>query len=227
MRKISNESIVVFLTMLLISVLFSVAILKLTILRIPLGAYEGIIATGSFVFIYFANCVFLYRIFFYFFPIKEGDISERTKAAFSHDVYSLFYLLIFRSVICTSFVPTPIMRIVYLLLGAQLGANTYCTGIILDPPLTKIGSNTIIGQDALLYSHAIEGHFLSYKIIEIGDNVTVGAKSVIMSGVTIGSNSILAAGAVVLKNTRIGSHEVWGGVPAKFIKRLNSSEITK
>jgi len=68
-----------------------------------------------------------------------------------------------------------------------LGPNTYSGGTILDPPLTIIGSNTIIGEDALL---------------------------------EIGNGSIIAAGSVVLKKTEIGSNEIWGGVPAKFIKKV-------
>ena len=111
-------------------------------------------------------------------------------------------------------------RPLYICLGAWLGKNTYSGGAILDPPLTIIGSNTIIGEDALLYSHAIEGRHLSHAIINIGDNVTIGAKSIIMSGVKIGNGSIIAAGSVVLKKTEIGSNEIWGGVPAKFIKKV-------
>jgi len=111
-------------------------------------------------------------------------------------------------------------RPLYICLGARLGPNTYSGGAILDPPLTIIGSNTIIGEDALLYSHAIEGRHLSHAIINIGDNVTIGAKSIIMSGVKIGNGSIIAAGSVVLKKTEIGSNEIWGGVPAKFIKKV-------
>jgi acetyltransferase-like isoleucine patch superfamily enzyme len=41
-----------------------------------------------------------------------------------------------------------------------------------------------------------------------------------MSGVKIGNGSIIAAGSVVLKKTEIGSNEIWGGVPAKFIKKV-------
>ncbi len=59
-----------------------------------------------------------------------------------------------------------------------------------------------------------------HAIINIGDNVTIGAKSIIMSGVKIGNGSIIAAGSVVLKKTEIGSNEIWGGVPAKFIKKI-------
>ena len=111
------------------------------------------------------------------------------------------------------------MRLVYLALGARLGENTYSAGTILDPPLTVIGDNSIIGHDAVLFSHAIEGRKFSLNSVHIGNNVTVGATAVIMSDVAVGDGAIISAGAIVTKGTRIGAGEVWGGVPARLLKR--------
>lgn len=69
--------------------------------------------------------------------------------------------------------------------------------------------------------------------IKIGSNVHIGMNSIIMPGVTIGDNVIIGCGAVVTKN--IPSGEIWGGVPAKFIKiiddyyseHVNDFEYTK
>jgi acetyltransferase-like isoleucine patch superfamily enzyme len=54
--------------------------------------------------------------------------------------------------------------------------------------------------------------------VNIGNNVWVGMRSIIMKGVNIGDNSIIAAGSVVIKN--VPSNKAFGGNPAKFIKRL-------
>ena len=54
------------------------------------------------------------------------------------------------------------------------------------------------------------------KDIIIGNNVWIGYGVQILNGVTIEDGAIIAAGAVVTKN--IGKNEVWGGVPAQFIK---------
>lgn len=54
--------------------------------------------------------------------------------------------------------------------------------------------------------------------IVIGDYVFIGARCMILKGVTIGDRSIVAAGSVVTKS--IPADELWGGVPAKFIKKL-------
>ncbi|MEO9210151.1 MAG: acyltransferase [Ginsengibacter sp.] len=55
--------------------------------------------------------------------------------------------------------------------------------------------------------------------IEINENVWVASKATILKGVSIGKGSVVAASAVVTKS--IGSHELWGGIPAKYIKNLS------
>ena len=52
----------------------------------------------------------------------------------------------------------------------------------------------------------------------IEDNVFIGARSIILKGVTIGRNSIVGAGSVVTKS--IPSNQIWGGNPAKFIRNI-------
>ena len=52
--------------------------------------------------------------------------------------------------------------------------------------------------------------------IRIGNDVWIGANSVITSGVTIGDGAVIAAGSVVTKD--VLEYSVVGGVPAKFIK---------
>ncbi|MEE1127384.1 MAG: acyltransferase [Acutalibacteraceae bacterium] len=53
----------------------------------------------------------------------------------------------------------------------------------------------------------------------MGNNCFIGARSTIMPGVTIGNSCIVASGSVVTKD--IPNGEVWGGVPAKFIKTVH------
>jgi len=53
----------------------------------------------------------------------------------------------------------------------------------------------------------------------IEDEVWIGAGAIILRGVRIEKGAIVAAGSVVTKN--IPSYEIWGGVPAKFIRKRN------
>jgi acetyltransferase-like isoleucine patch superfamily enzyme len=57
--------------------------------------------------------------------------------------------------------------------------------------------------------------------IEIKENVWIASKATVLKGVTIGKYSVVAASAVVTKE--VPSYEVWGGIPAKFIKKIKSS----
>lgn len=56
--------------------------------------------------------------------------------------------------------------------------------------------------------------------IEIKENVWIASKATILKGVHIGKHSVVAASAVVTKD--IPSYEVWGGVPAQFIKSVKT-----
>lgn len=58
--------------------------------------------------------------------------------------------------------------------------------------------------------------------IRIKKYAFIGGGSIILKGVTIGENSIVAAGSVVVKD--IPDNEIWGGNPAKFIKKLNNEQ---
>lgn len=92
-----------------------------------------------------------------------------------------------------------------------------------------IGDNVKIGGSVKIYDtdfHALNPNLrlnsdtdiAITKPIKIGDNVFIGAHTIILKGVTIGDNSIIGAGSVVTKS--IPNNEIWAGNPAKFIKQI-------
>ncbi len=56
----------------------------------------------------------------------------------------------------------------------------------------------------------------------IGDDVWIGAEALIMPGVKIANGAVIAARAVVTKD--VGPYEIWGGLPAEFIKKRFSDD---
>ena len=58
--------------------------------------------------------------------------------------------------------------------------------------------------------------FEEYLPINIGHDVWIGARAIIMDGVNIGNGAVIAAGAVVTKD--VPPYAIVGGVPAKIIK---------
>jgi serine acetyltransferase len=56
----------------------------------------------------------------------------------------------------------------------------------------------------------------------IGNDVWIGARAVVLDGVSVGNGAIIAAGAIVSKD--VPAYSIVGGVPAKEIRQRFSSE---
>ncbi len=70
-----------------------------------------------------------------------------------------------------------------------------------------------------------KNYFEEYSNIEIGHDVWIGSRAVIMGGVKIGNGAIVAACAVVTKD--VEPYSIVGGVPARHIKyRIPKEKIT-
>ena len=100
-------------------------------------------------------------------------------------------------------------------------------GVILDPChcwLIEIGENVTLAPRVHILCHdASTKNFLGYtKIgrVTIGNNVFIGAETVIMPGVTIGNNVIIGANSTVTHDVSDGV--VVAGSPAKVISTLDN-----
>ena len=54
--------------------------------------------------------------------------------------------------------------------------------------------------------------------VHIGNYVFIGARSIVLKGVTIGDKSVIGAGSVVAKDIPEG--EIWAGNPIRFIRKI-------
>lgn len=68
------------------------------------------------------------------------------------------------------------------------------------------------------------GHNVTIHGAKINDYALIGMGSVLLDGVEVGEGAIVAAGSVVSPNTKIGSNELWMGVPAKFKKMVDPAQ---
>ena len=111
-------------------------------------------------------------------------------------------------------------------MGMKVGKNFgRLNGVILDPShcwLIEIGDNVTMAPRVHILCHdASTKTFLNYtKIgrVTIGNNVFIGAESVVLPGVTIGSNVIIGANSTVTHN--VPDNTVVAGSPARVICTL-------
>ncbi len=76
----------------------------------------------------------------------------------------------------------------------------------------KVGDNVSVGHNVIIHGAEIES------------NVLIGMGAILMDNVKVGENSIIAAGSVVLEGTLIEPGSVYGGVPARFIKKVDPGQ---
>lgn len=111
--------------------------------------------------------------------------------------------------------------------GATIGSNTLINSHCHLNSNTVVGSGVIFGSGVLT---ADERYMTARtKNIEkipcmIGDDCRIGQNSSLVC-TTLEDHVSIGAGSVVLAR-RIKSYEVWAGVPARYLRRMNDYEIS-
>jgi len=115
-------------------------------------------------------------------------------------------------------IPMGEIRNIYLrLLGMKIGENTLVGGVIKDPCMTSFGSNTTMGEYAVLYGHIHDkaARTLTITRIDVGDNCVIGAGAIVMPGARMENNVLLGAGSLVPQNKTLEKNSIYVGSPAQ------------
>jgi acetyltransferase-like isoleucine patch superfamily enzyme len=101
-----------------------------------------------------------------------------------------------------------------------MSASVICAGLSIE-----IGEGTILGSGAMVLDndfHSPAGewewateHRAGAKPIRIGRGVFIGARAIVLKGVSIGDRAVIGAGAVVTKD--VPAHGIAAGNPAKVL----------
>lgn len=118
-----------------------------------------------------------------------------------------------------------------------IGDNTGISGASISARCAiTIGNNVLVGAGACIWDH--DFHPLNAErrrehptasavaaAIKIDDEVFIGARALILKGVTIGRGAVIGAGAVVTRDVKAGN--VVAGNPARAIGSINSQSENK
>lgn len=119
--------------------------------------------------------------------------------------------------------------------GCSIWFNAVLRG---DVNSIKIGNHVNIQDGSVLHTlyqkstieigdYVSVGHNVTIHGAHIRDYALIGMGSTLLDDVEVGEGAIVAAGALVLKGTKIGAYEIWGGVPAKFIKKADPEQTAE
>jgi acetyltransferase-like isoleucine patch superfamily enzyme len=112
--------------------------------------------------------------------------------------------------------------------GASIGTGSRLLihSLGAEPFLVEIGDDTLVSFDVLFLTHD-GGHWVTeadfptanrFGRIKVGSRVFIGARAILLPGVTIGDNVVVGAGSVVTHD--VPSDVVVAGVPARVVSSI-------
>lgn len=91
-----------------------------------------------------------------------------------------------------------------------------------------VGNNVDIASEVMIFNASRDMHSDEFKLIQkpvnIGNNVFIGPRAIILPGVNIGEGAVVAAGAVVTRD--VAAKIMVGGIPAKKIKDREINKLS-
>lgn len=110
-------------------------------------------------------------------------------------------------------------RVLFRLIGMTVERNVslawQVTPDLFFPELIHVAENTIIGYNTTILAHEYLTNEWRTGPVKIGANVTIGANSTLLPGVTIGDNATVSAMSLVNRDVPPGAKV--GGVPIRLI----------
>ena len=81
-----------------------------------------------------------------------------------------------------------------------------------EKSVAEIGDDVTVGHNAVVHG------------AKVGNGALIGIGAVVLDHAVIGEGALVAAGSVVLSGTQVEQGSLYGGAPAKFIKKLDPEQ---
>jgi acetyltransferase-like isoleucine patch superfamily enzyme len=120
---------------------------------------------------------------------------------------------------------SPIWTAYIRLNGARVGSRVYVnTLFISDHNLLELGDDVVIGSEAHISGHTVEGGIVKTAAVRLGSDVTIGLGTVIDIGVVVGTGCQVGALSLVPKHTSLEAGAVYAGIPVRRIEQISRAD---
>ena len=171
--------------------------------------YIGIVAIPCFIFTWLAKWIFVGRYQPAQYPMWTWNVWKTEAVTSLYEALAVpFFLEFVRG--------TPFLPIFLRLMGVKIGKMTYLDSTdITEFDLVEIGNFSTINFDAGPQTHLFEDRIMKIGSVKIGQNTSIGARTVILFDTEIGNGCRLSALSLVMKGEKIPSNTSWSGIPIK------------
>jgi acetyltransferase-like isoleucine patch superfamily enzyme len=127
-----------------------------------------------------------------------------------------------------AFRSTPVWIMYLRMNGAHIGRGAWVNSLsLMDHNLIELGDGSVVGSDAHMAGHIVEGGVLKTAPVKIGRHVTIGIGTVIEIGAVIEDGVQVGALSVVPKHSRLEAGGKYAGAPVHRLSvnaRLSGDE---
>lgn len=109
--------------------------------------------------------------------------------------------------------------------GARIGKGSWVNSMaLMDHNLLDFGDRVVIGSDARVSGHTVEGGILKTATVRIGSGSTIGVGTIVGIGVSMGERTQVGALSVVPKHAVLEGNATYAGAPVRRLDRGESVE---
>lgn len=114
----------------------------------------------------------------------------------------------------------------YTKVGNFTSISNYCAIGGGAHPIDWVSTSPMFNRSGgILKTKFSSNEYNPFALTKIGNDVWIGANSLIKAGVIISDGAVVGMGSVVTKD--IGPYEIWAGNPAKYIRKRFDEETIK